>query len=116
MKTIATTKIEAVENPNNPRLWRSIENGASGALAKAAQFKEYEKEPSMMKRHVLLTHVLAFSLLSVMVLLPVGHTAQAQGKSKELLPPTVFQAARAVASFHQPSALRSSHPTLLQEL
>ena len=46
-----------------------------------------------MKRHVLLTHVLAFSLLSVMVLLPVGHTAQAQGKSKELLPPTVFQAA-----------------------
>ena len=46
-----------------------------------------------MKRHVLLTHALAFSLLFVMVLVPVGKTAQAQGKSKELLPPTVFQAA-----------------------
>ena len=48
----------------------------------------------MMKRHVLLTHVLAFSLLSVMVLVPVGQTAQAQGKKfKGLVPPTVFQAA-----------------------
>jgi hypothetical protein len=75
VKTIATTKIEEIENANNPRLWRSIEH-------------------AIMKRHVLLKLVLAFGLLAVMVLVPVGQTAQAQGKSKgELLPPTVFQAA-----------------------
>jgi hypothetical protein len=75
VKTIATTKIEKVENDNNPRLWRSIER-------------------LIMKRHVLLNRVLAFGLLAVMVLVPIGQTAQAQGKSKEdLFPPTVFQAA-----------------------
>ena len=45
MKTIATTKIEEVENDNNLRLWRSIEH-------------------AIMKRQVLLTRVLAFGLLS----------------------------------------------------
>ena len=94
MKTIATTKIEEVENTNNARLWRSIGNGANGALAKAAQCKEYGKEPTIMKRHVLLNLGLAFGLLSAMVLVPVGQTAQAQAKkSKELVAPTVFQAA-----------------------
>ena len=80
MKTIATTKIEEVENTNNARLWRSIGNGANGALAKAAQCKEYGKEPTIMKRHVLLNLGLAFGLLSAMVLVPVGQTAQAQGE------------------------------------
>jgi hypothetical protein len=75
VKTITTTKIEEVENTNNPRLWPSIEQAIT-------------------KRHGLLNLVLAFGLLSVTVLVPVGQTAQAQGKkSKELLPPTVFQAA-----------------------
>jgi hypothetical protein len=74
VKTITTTKIEKVENTNNPRLWPSIEHAIT-------------------KRHGLL-NLLAFGLLSVTVLVPVGQTAQAQGKkSKELLPPTVFQAA-----------------------
>ncbi len=60
-----------------PRLWRSIENRANGTLA-----------------HVLLNLGLAFGLLSAMVLVPVGRTAHAQGKkSKELVAPTVFQAA-----------------------
>jgi hypothetical protein len=73
VKTIATTKIEEIENANNPRLGRSIEH-------------------AIMQRHVLLK--LAFGLLAVMVLVPVGQTAQAQGKSKgELLPPTVFHSA-----------------------
>ena len=73
MKTIATTKIEKVENDNNLRLWRSIEH-------------------AIMKRHVLLNRVLAVGLLAVMVLVPVGQAAQAQGK-QDLLPPAVFQAA-----------------------
>ena len=73
MKTIATTKIEKVENDNNPRRWRSIERAIT-------------------KRHVLLNRVLAFGLLAVMVLVPVGQAARAQGK-QDLLPPTVFQAA-----------------------
>ena len=82
MKTIATTKIEEVENTNNARLWRSIENRANGTLA-----------------HVLLNLGLAFGLLSAMVLVPVGQTAQAQGKkSKELVAPTVFQAAGPTAN------------------
>ncbi len=77
MKTIATTKIEKVENDNNPRLWRSIEH-------------------AIMKRHVLLNRVLAFGLLAVIV--PVGQTAQAQGnKSKDLVPPIIFQAAGPIA-------------------
>jgi hypothetical protein len=77
VKTIATTKIEEIENANNPRLWRSIEH-------------------AIMKRHVLLNRVLAFGLLAVIV--PVGQAAQAQGKSKEdFLPPTVFQAAGSTA-------------------
>ena len=75
MKTIATTKFEEVENANNPRLWRSIEH-------------------AIMKRHVLLNLVLAFGLLAVTVLVPVGQTAQAQWKnSKDLVPPIIFQAA-----------------------
>src|SRR5215510_16236005 len=46
-----------------------------------------------MKRHVLLNLVLAFGFLAVTVLVPVGQTAQADGKqSKELVVPTVFQA------------------------
>ena len=73
MKTIATTKTEKVENDNNPRLWRSIER-------------------AIMKRHGLLNRVRAVGLLAVMVLVPVGQAAQAQGK-QDLLPPTVFQAA-----------------------
>ena len=100
MKTIATTKIEEVENANNPRLWRSIENGASGALAKTAarinsscsQFKEYGKEHAIMKKHILLTLVIALGLLSV--LLPVRQAAHAQGNTpKDFVPPVVFQAA-----------------------
>jgi len=45
-----------------------------------------------MKRHGLLNRVRAVGLLAVMVLVPVGQAAQAQGK-QDLLPPTVFQAA-----------------------
>jgi len=75
VNTIATTKIEEIENANNPRLWRSIEN-------------------AIMKRHVLLNLVLAFGLLAVTVLVPVGQTAQAQWKNpKDLVPPIIFQAA-----------------------
>ena len=77
MKTIATTKIEKVENDNNLRLWRSIEH-------------------AIMKRHVLLNRVLAVGLLAVIVLVPVGQAAQAQGK-QDLLPPAVFQAAGSTA-------------------
>ena len=73
MKTIATTKIEKVENDNNLRLWRLIERAIT-------------------KRQLLLNRVLAVGLLAVMVLVPVGQAAQAQGK-QDLLPPTVFQAA-----------------------
>ena len=51
-----------------------------------------------MKRRVLLNRVLAVGLLALMVLVPVGQTAQAQGKkSKDLVPPTVFQAAGSTA-------------------
>ena len=46
MKTIATTKIEKVENDNNLRLWRSMEH-------------------AIMKRQVLLNLVLAVGLLAV---------------------------------------------------
>jgi hypothetical protein len=92
VKTIATTKIEEVENANNPRLWRSIENRATGALAETAQFKEYGKAHATMKRHVLLTFVIALGLLSV--LLPVRQAAHAQGNTpKDFVPPIVFQAA-----------------------
>jgi hypothetical protein len=73
VKTIAITKIDKVENNNNLRLWRSIEH-------------------AIMKRHVLLNRVLAVGLLAVIVLVPVGQAARAQGK-QDLLPPTVFQAA-----------------------
>ena len=73
MKTIATTKIEEVENANNPRLWRSIEH-------------------AIMKKHILLTLVIALGLLSV--LLPVRQAAHAQGNTpKDFVPPVVFQAA-----------------------
>ncbi|HZI86576.1 MAG TPA: hypothetical protein VFD48_07060 [Pyrinomonadaceae bacterium] len=51
-----------------------------------------------MKSQVLLNRVLATALLAVVVLVPVGQTAQAQTKSKEdLFPPTVFQAAGSTA-------------------
>jgi hypothetical protein len=49
-----------------------------------------------MKRHVLLNRVLAVGLLAVIVLVPVGQAAQAQGK-QDLLPPAVFQAAGSTA-------------------
>ncbi|MCE3242736.1 MAG: uncharacterized protein K0Q83_3243 [Deltaproteobacteria bacterium] len=79
MKTIATTKFQTVQNDNNPRLWRSIER-------------------PIVKSQVLLNRVLATALLAVVVLVPVGQTAQAQSKSKEdLFPPTVFQAAGSTA-------------------
>ena len=77
MKTIATTKIEEVENDNNLRRWRSIERAIT-------------------KRHVLLNRVRAVGLLAVIVLVPVGQAAQAQGK-QDLLPPAVFQAAGSTA-------------------
>jgi hypothetical protein len=77
VKTIATTKIEEVENTNNPRLWHG---------------------------HVLLTHVLAFGLLSVMMLVPVGKAAHAQGNTpKDFVPPVVFQAAGSTAASIQSS-------------
>jgi hypothetical protein len=99
VKTTATTKIDEVENANNPRLWRSIENGASNALAKAApinsscsQFKEYGKEHAIMKKRILLTLAIALGLLSV--LLPVRQAAHAQGNTPKYFdPPFVFQAA-----------------------
>jgi hypothetical protein len=75
VKTIATTKIEEVENDNRPCLRRSIRY-------------------AMRKSHVLLNLVLTFGLLSVMVLVPIDQTAQAQGKkAKDFVPPVVFQAA-----------------------
>ena len=47
-----------------------------------------------MKKQMLLRLVVAFGLLSVMALGPVCQTARAQGKkSKDFVPPTVFQAA-----------------------
>jgi hypothetical protein len=77
VKTIATPKIEKVENDNNRRLWRSIER-------------------PIMKRHVLLNRALAFGLLSV--LLPVCQAAHAQGNTRtDFVPPTVFQAAGSTA-------------------
>jgi hypothetical protein len=73
--TITTMKIEEVENDNNPHLWRLIEH-------------------AIMKRHVLLTYVLAFALLFMTLLVPVRQAAQAQGNTpKDFVPPVVFQAA-----------------------
>jgi len=47
-----------------------------------------------MKRHVLLTHVLAFGLLFMTLLVPVRQAAHAQGNTpKHFVPPVVFQAA-----------------------
>jgi hypothetical protein len=75
VKIIATMKFEEVENANHPGLWRSIAH-------------------AIMKRHVLFNLVLAFGLLAVTVLVPVGQTAQAQWKNpKDLVPPIIFQAA-----------------------
>ena len=80
MKTRATTKTEKVENDNNSRPWRSLEH-------------------ALMKRHVLLNRVLGVGLLAVTVLVPVGQPAQAQGKkSKDLVPPIIFQAAGPIAA------------------
>jgi hypothetical protein len=77
VKTIATRKIEKVENDNNRRLWRSIER-------------------PVMKRHVFLNRALAFGLLSV--LLPVCQAAHAQGNTRtDFVPPLVFQAAGSTA-------------------
>ena len=78
MNTIVTTKIEEVEN-NHPRLGGSIEH-------------------AIMKRQVLLTHVLAFGLLFMTLLVPVRQAAHAQGNtSKDFVAPTVFQAAGSTA-------------------
>ena len=79
MQTMATTKIEKVENDGNPRLGRSMES-------------------PIMKRHGVLNRVLAFALLAVMALVPVAQAAQTQNKSKDdFLPPAVFQAAGSTA-------------------
>jgi hypothetical protein len=79
VKTIATTKIEAVENTNNPYLRRSMEH-------------------VIMKRHTLLTHVVAFGSLFMTLLAPIGQTAQAQGNTgNDFVPPVVFQAAAPTA-------------------
>jgi hypothetical protein len=79
VKTMATTKIEKVENHGNPRLCRSIER------------------PTM-KRHGILNRVIAFGFLAVMALVPVAQAAQAQSKFKDdVLPPAVFQAAGSTA-------------------
>jgi hypothetical protein len=73
------TKIEKFENDNKPRRWRSIEHAS-------------------MKRHGFLNRVLAVGSLAVMMLVPVDQTAQAQGnKSKDLVPPIIFQAAGPIA-------------------
>ncbi len=78
MKTIATTKIEEVENLNSLRLGRSMEH-------------------AIMKKQVLLTLVIALGLLSV--LLPVRQAARAQGITpKDFVPPPVFQAAGTTTS------------------
>ena len=78
MKTIATTKIEEIENLNNLRLGCSIEH-------------------AIMKKQVLLTLVIALGLLSV--LLPVRQAAHAQGNTrKDFVPPLVFQAAGPTAA------------------
>jgi hypothetical protein len=90
MKTIATTKIEEVKNANNHRLWRSIENHASGALAKTAarinsacvQFKKYGKEHAIMKS------VFAITLAAVILSLPTITMAA----------PVVFEASGASAA------------------
>jgi hypothetical protein len=46
-----------------------------------------------MKKHMLLTVVVAFGLLSAIVSVLVGSAAHAQGTTKDFVPPTVFQAA-----------------------
>jgi hypothetical protein len=75
VKTITTLKFEEVENTNNLFLWSSI-------------------ELVIMKRHVLLTHVLALGLLFMTLLVPVRQAAHAQGNTpKDFAPPFVFQAA-----------------------
>ena len=75
MKTITTPKFDEVENTNNLFLWPSIEH-------------------VIMKRHVFLTHVIAFGFLFMTLLVPVRHAAHAQGNTpKEFDPPFVFQAA-----------------------
>jgi hypothetical protein len=77
VKTITTTKIE---NDNNPSRWRSIEHAIT-------------------KWQLLLNRVRAVGLLAVMLLVPVGQAAQAQGKSNEdSLPPIVFQTAGPTAN------------------
>ena len=73
MKTIATTKIEKVENDNNLRLGRSMER-------------------AIMKRQILLTLVIALGLLSVVT--ATWQAAQRAGHhTQDFLPPAVFQAA-----------------------
>ena len=75
MKTTTTPKIEEIEKTSNLFLWRSIEH-------------------VIMKRHVLLTHVLAFGLLFITSLIPIRQAAHAQGNTpKNFDPPFVFQAA-----------------------
>ena len=78
MKTIATTKIEKVENDNNLRLGRSM-------------------EPAIMKKQILLTLVIALGLLSV--LLPLRQAVRAQGITpRDFVAPAVFQAAGTTTS------------------
>ena len=99
MKTIAITKIEEVENTNNHRLWRSIENRASGALAKAAarinsacsQFKEYGKEHAIMKS------VFAIALAAVILSLPTITVAA----------PVVFEASGQARPISKPQLMAS---------
>ena len=57
-------------------------------------FKEYRTKGAIMKRHVLLAVLVALGLSSVMMLFPVCQAAETQAKkSKNLVPPVVFQAA-----------------------
>src|SRR5262245_40866601 len=76
VKTTTTPKIGAIEKTSNLFLWRSIEH-------------------VIMKRPVLLTHVLAFGLLFITSLIPICQAAHAQGNTPKNFdpPPFVFQAA-----------------------
>ena len=78
MKTIATTKIEKVENDHSLRLGHSMEH-------------------AIMKKQVLLTLAIALGLLSV--LLPLRQAARAQGITpRDFVAPAVFQAAGTTTS------------------
>src|SRR5262245_4151365 len=77
MNTVATTKINEVENDLSLHSWRSMEH-------------------AIMKKPIRLTLGVALSLLSV--LLPLRQDAHAQGNTaKNFVPPVVFQAAAPTA-------------------